>query len=491
MLSIFLGKSTLVTSEIQTYSSDDSSVPLPESCGSVYSPVGRDYLVKNIRGSVDIMTPEVVDAFDKCRISYRNSVELIATVAHGLGIDIETLILNKTSFHRSRAKLRKDKAEKIKVIFQNKTLPYLIVHWDGKIIPDRFSFKKIDRLPILVSVDNIVKIIDVPGLENQTGLALANSIYRALSNWGLVDLVQAVCVDTTNANLGRKGGAAAILEQMIDRDLLHIACRHHVLEIILGAAFLEKFPGTNGPNNALFMRFRSEWNNIVSPKPENGLEELELQLKLQIPHITEFIKKHLNMEHVRDDYKELLQLCLQFLGVENNFKIRKPGACHHARWMAKAIYSLKIFLLRKQLRYTSHEIKKLYSLCKFIVFVYIESWYEAPLAISAPNNDLKLFRKLYDYSNIDSKISVVTIKKLKNHLWYLSPELCALGFFDNNISLIIKKKWLQHSQKMYQMKRMKLKKNLILILLLMRNSSNLILITLLIGKLIISLRDSN
>ena len=58
-----------------------------KSSRSTYSPVGRDYKPKSARGSINVMTPEVVDAFDKCKISYRNSVHIIAAVATALGIN--------------------------------------------------------------------------------------------------------------------------------------------------------------------------------------------------------------------------------------------------------------------------------------------------------------------------------------------------------------------------------------------------------------------
>jgi hypothetical protein len=47
---------------------------------------------------------------------------------------------------------------------------------------------------------------------------------------------------------------------------------------------------------------------------------------------------------VRDDYRELIELSLKYLGGdhENKLKIRPPGAMHQARWMARAIYSLKM-----------------------------------------------------------------------------------------------------------------------------------------------------
>lgn len=48
--------------------------------------------------------------------------------------------------------------------------------------------------------------------------------------------------------------------------------------------------------------------------------------------------------------KELIELILIFHGEcpSDEITIKKPGAIHHARWMAKALYSLKIYLFRDQ-----------------------------------------------------------------------------------------------------------------------------------------------
>ena len=55
----------------------------------------------------------------------------------------------------------------------------------------------------------------------------------------------------------------------------------------------------------------------------------------------------------RDNYKEALELCVIFLGEtlphEKHFTMKAPGAIHHARWLAKLLYSFKIALLRGQL----------------------------------------------------------------------------------------------------------------------------------------------
>lgn len=42
--------------------------------------------------------------------------------------------------------------------------------------------------------------------------------------------------------------------------------------------------------------------------------------------------------------------------------------------------------------------------------------------------------------NIDKIISNAVVKKLKNHLWYLTPETVVLAFFDRNVSIQIKRK---------------------------------------------------
>ena len=54
------------------------------------------------------MSDNVVSALDNCKVSYRNSVHIIAAVAHSLGHDITNLTLNKPSFNRALANIRKD-----------------------------------------------------------------------------------------------------------------------------------------------------------------------------------------------------------------------------------------------------------------------------------------------------------------------------------------------------------------------------------------------
>lgn len=49
--------------------------------------------------------------------------------------------------------------------------------------------------------------------------------------------------------------------------------------------------------------------------------------------------------NVRDDYRELIELAIIFLGgdSENKIKIKSPDTMHQARWMARAI-NCKVFI---------------------------------------------------------------------------------------------------------------------------------------------------
>lgn len=148
------------------------------------------------------------------------------------------------------------------------------------------------------------------------------------------------------------------------------------------------------------------------------------------------------MSQPRDDYQELLLLCLVFLDSfhEKSFSFKRPGAMHHARWMSKAIYSLKIFLFRDQFKLSAQEKKILRRICIFVILFYIKVWYNSTSAIQAPNNDLEFMKNLIQSKNIDPPVLQRACQKMIEHLWYLNEELATISLFDNNVSVDVKKK---------------------------------------------------
>lgn len=144
----------------------------------------------------------------------------------------------------------------------------------------------------------------------------------------------------------------------------------------------------------------------------------------------------------RGDYQEFLELAFIFLGgiPVKGISFKAPGAMHHARFMSKAIYCLKMFLFRKQLELETDVQKNLRKTCIFIVEFYIKYWFTAPSATKAANIDLSLMKGLFDYEKQDKGVSKIARSKLLKHLWYISEELIGLALFDESVTDEVKKK---------------------------------------------------
>lgn len=175
---------------------------------------------------------------------------------------------------------------------------------------------------------------------------------------------------------------------------------------------------------------------------KTAIDDGQLDFEDISEEIVRFCSDQLNKKHSRADYAEFLKLVLIFLGHTplSGISFRAPGAFHHARWMAKAIYCLKIYLFREQFRLSIRELNDIRDICSFIVRLYVKAWFSAPIATAAPNFDLNFLISLYNYGTTDKEISTATVKKMCGHLWYLSAEAVGLAFFDSSISIDVKQR---------------------------------------------------
>ncbi|KAK0045406.1 hypothetical protein Bpfe_025132 [Biomphalaria pfeifferi] len=151
----------------------------------------------------------------------------------------------------------------------------------------------------------------------------------------------------------------------------------------------------------------------------------------------------LEKKHPRDDYQEFLRLSFWFLGGhKDKEKFRAPGPTHHARWMAKAIYALKIFLFKTQFKLTVRESQNITHLALFVSLVYVKQWNEAPLAIRAPLNDIEFLSNLKTYPN--KTVASKAHEAFSRHLWFLSEHLVGIALLDDRVSASIKEKMVQN-----------------------------------------------
>ena len=413
---------------------------IPEEAAEDPGPSDRKRMkVLYARGVHEILNMKLSILLDRCKVSDRNATRILIATLEALNLDPLKYKVSKTFLHTRRKMFREQYTKNISDKVNIPEKEAVVVHWDGKLLPGVLKNEQCERIAIAISYGDKEQLLGVPVTENSSGEEQALAVYECLQQWGLPNTVKAMCFDTTASNTGRFKGACVILQQMLGRELLHLACRHHILEIMLRGVFDTKMGSTTGPHPDIFKRFLLAWPKIDKQKYDTGISDNLIQKQLSpelIAHVTAEFKKKLTETHPRDDYKELLQLVLVFVGSldGNVVGFRTPGAIHHARWMAKAIYCFKIFIFRRQFKMSRGEESSVSAIAVFLVKIYCKAWFNAPKAHLAPKQDLDILRSLLDYKECEKDIAEIALTKFSNHLWYLNTELVGLSFFDPTIT---------------------------------------------------------
>ena len=155
-------------------------------------------------------------------------------------------------------------------------------------------------------------------------------VSKLLVEWRLVDRVKAMCFNTTASNTGHRNGACVLLEQKLDKDMLYLACRHHIFEIVQVSVFKESMGMSSGPDIAIFKRFRQSWKLINQSNFETGAA---LETVNDKESVISFAIRQIEVSQHRDDYREFLELTIIFVGgiPPRGILLMTPGAMHHAR----------------------------------------------------------------------------------------------------------------------------------------------------------------
>lgn len=312
-------------------------------------------------------------------------------------------------------------------------------------LQDLVGNQKVERIAILVSYNGTSKFLGAPKILTGTGENIANAVYNTLVDWEVHEKIAGMGFDTTSSNTGNKSGACLYLQKMIGRNLINLACRHHIYEIVLRSVFDLKLSTSSAPDVLIFDRFRKSWINLDKKLFKSGIEDETVQQLIsseECEDLKMFCQLQLTRPQIRDDYKEFLKLSLTFLG-EAGGAFFTPGPTSHARWMAKGIYSLKLFLFRDQFSMRKKELNGIRDVCVFIILLYVKVWFGCTNAIVAPNQDLCFIKNVIKYKEKDSTVSNAILQKIKNHLWYLSEQTVALAFFDVAVCLDEKKLMVQ------------------------------------------------
>ena len=198
-------------------------------------------------------------AADRLNLSNNVLTTVVAAVTNHGGGDIDELSLSKSTARRHRISARSEKAASIK---KNFNCSVGQINLDGKLLSDLGGFGKVNRLAVVLVQEQDNKILCISKTENATGRTEAEMVKQTLDDWKIAEKIIASGFDTTSSNTGVHKGAITILQELLDRQLLWLACRHHILELVVGAAFTELFGETKSPEVTLFKILKTSWDSL-------------------------------------------------------------------------------------------------------------------------------------------------------------------------------------------------------------------------------------
>lgn len=184
--------------ELSRFCSYDSNASLKRTISNFEDEIPPYLNLK--KKKMNVMTPCVTSTLDRTKVSSRQAAYLICAFATSLNADIKSINCSASSIHRHRKRLRSSIVSELKKNLQSS--PSLVLHWDGKLLPDDDS-KKVERLPIIVSGESTEQLLGVPKLHPATGIKQATAIVDILDDWKLENSIKAICFDTTSVNTGK------------------------------------------------------------------------------------------------------------------------------------------------------------------------------------------------------------------------------------------------------------------------------------------------
>ena len=110
------------------------------------------------------------------------------------------------------------------------------------------------------------------------------------------------------------------------------------------------------------------------------------------------------------------------------------GAIHHERWMAAAIYLLKMFLCgEERFQLGQRQAKGLLDLVYFVICLYGCYWFAAPLAADAPFLTLSLCKDLHRWATRDPQLAAKLLRILDRHTWYVNARNVVYALFSRMV----------------------------------------------------------
>lgn len=387
-----------------------------------------------------------IQKMDEAGLSFRQMQHVAHAFIEEFDENPDHYCLGISTFHSNSTKIRKVTVEKMSEEMTNRKSK-LVLLFDTK------TFNQINaahlprekRLAIVAYNERTHYGLSLSPIENGLANTLRDELWNCTVRYDLNNRIIGLVCDTENTNTGFRGGTCTKFELKIEKEILLLCCRHHILEIILKKVCYCLLGSNETPhfNFEGADQLKSRWRQLNTadflPLENEEFEDLPILTALKIQAIDQ-LKRDAQQQHIRDDYAEINDICLKLLGIQTNKKIRIIGASGKARWMAKALLVAKTFLFRHQLQLEPHICDALRRICIFISLIYVKFWNRATSATDAPVNDLILMQQLHVYRSYDNEVAQTAINSFAEHLWYLGSELITLALFSDQVTSATKNK---------------------------------------------------
>jgi hypothetical protein len=226
----------------------------------------------------------------------------------------------------------------------------------------------------------------------------------------------------------------------LDSPILWLACRHHVAELHIHRAIDAVTGNTTEPGVKLFRRLKDQWLELLEKIDYKnltvlGVDTLPPSMREEAKSVLGWAQEELDKgTWPREDYRELLELLIVTLdGHVKNFSFSMPGADHHARWMSKAIYYMKMRLLKNIFALSTEEEEEVDIITEFTSVFYVMYWLQTPLSAASARHDLEFMEKMVQYRNFRPKIAFVVLQSTYRHGWYIAPQTITLALADRDL----------------------------------------------------------
>lgn len=376
-----------------------------------------------------------IQAMDNAGLSFRQMTQVSHAFINEFGEKPSEYCLGVSTFHSNSIRIRRMIVEKMSEDMK-KSNSKLVLLFDTKTFTqlNAAHLPRGKRLAIVLYSCKVHYGLGLNPIENGSAETLSDQLQSNTIELNLKNRIVGLVCDTENTNTGYFGGTCIKFELKIQKELLRLCCRHHILEIVLKKVCYGLLDPNETPNFGFrgFDQLKIRWNQLDKTdfQPLDFDDDSAILSALRQEAISQ-IERDAKQPGLRDDYAEINDITLKLLGIRTNKSVRVIGASGKARWIAKVILIGKTFLFRHQLDLEPHIYDALKRICIFTSILYVKYWNRAASVVDAPYNDLMFMQQLHLYESYDEEVAQIAINSFREHLWYLGGELITLSIFSD------------------------------------------------------------